>query len=104
MIEVDLMYDFKSGIDMNAYLEWAKKTIDTVLHSPGLVEFRASRNVLGNPHIRTTTVWKSLADWGNFFESEGWKKMEEELRTKFAHNVQVGIWGPSPVVPEPLKP
>ena len=104
MTEVELMYDLRPEIDMQAYQEWAKKAIGMVLKSPGIIEFRAHRNVLGTPYVRSTSVWKKLADWSNFFESDSWKKLETELRSKFAHNVQVEIWGPSPIVPEPLRP
>jgi heme-degrading monooxygenase HmoA len=80
MTEVNLSYDFIPGFDQQAYKEWAKKAIGTVLQSPGLVEFRAFRNVLGSPYVRTTTVWQSLTDWVNFFESPEWREIETELR------------------------
>ena len=104
MTEVDLMYDLRSGADINAYHVWAKKAIEIILKSSGLVEFRASRNVLGSPFIRSTTVWKSLSDWSNFVEGEAWEKMRSELMEKCVDHIQVKIWGPSPVVPKPLKP
>lgn len=104
MTEVELMYDLRPGIDMQAYQEWAKKAIGMVLKSPGIIEFRAHRNVLGTPYVRSTSVWKNLSDWSNFFESDSWKVLETELRTKFAQNIQVEIWGPSPIIPEPLRP
>jgi hypothetical protein len=44
------------------------------------------------------------ADWQNFFQSEAWQAAEVELRTKFAPAIRVELWGPSPVVPEALKP
>lgn len=104
MTEVDLMYDFRPGIDLKAYNEWAKKAIETTLKAPGVIEFRAFRNALGSPYIRATTVWKNPSDWSRFTESNEWIKIEEELRAKFAENIKVNIWGPSPVVPKPLKP
>lgn len=104
MTEIELMYDLRPGTDMQAYQEWAKKAIGMALHSPGIIEFRANRNVLGTPYVRSTTVWKSLSDWSNFYESDQWKEIETELRAKFAQNVQIGIWAPSPIVPEPLRP
>ena len=104
MTEIELKYDLRPGIDLQAYQEWAKKAVGVVLSSPGIIEFRANRNVLGTPYIRSTTVWKSLSDWSKFIESEQWNELEMELRAKFAQNVQVGIWGSSPVVPEPLRP
>jgi hypothetical protein len=104
MFEVHLIYDFAPGVDQAAYLEWAKRAIAAVMQSPGLVEFRAQRNVLGSPYIRSTTVWNGMADWTNFVESVTWQEIEAELRGRFAVNIKIEMWGPSPVVPEPLKP
>ena len=103
MIEVNMFYDFLPGIDQQAYQEWAKKAIGLVLKSPGLVEFRANRNVLGSPQMRTASVWQTLVDWANFSESSGYKEIETEMRT-FVTNLRIELWGPSPVVPEPLRP
>jgi heme-degrading monooxygenase HmoA len=104
MFEVNLLYDFVPGIDRAEYLEWAERVIGMIMQSPGLVEFRAQRNVLGSPFIRTTTIWKTQADWVNFFESAKWQEIEAELRARFAINIAVEFWVPSPVVPETLKP
>ena len=98
-----MIYDFLPNIDMKAYTTWAQKAIGIVLKTPGLVEFRATRNMLGSPQIKSTTVWKSAADWSNFAESGVWKEMETEMRT-FVANLRVELWGPSPIVPEPLRP
>jgi len=103
MIEVNMTYDFAPGADMNAYGEWAKKTVATIMQTPGLVEFRAHRNILGTPYVRTTTVWQSATDWVKFFESEAWQTIEAGLRA-FIVNLKVELWGPSPIVSEPLRP
>lgn len=103
MIEVNMTYDLLPGIDQQAYGEVATRAITMVLEAPGLVEFRASRNVLGSPQVRSTTVWRTLADWAKFTESSGWPPVEAGLRT-FVTNIQVHIWGPSPIVAEPLRP
>jgi heme-degrading monooxygenase HmoA len=104
MVEVVLLYDLVPGTDQQAYLAWAKKAIGIVLSSPGAVEFRASRNLLGSPYVRSISVWKTLADWQNFYESDAWKGCEVDLRGKFASKLKIELWGPSPVVPEPLHP
>ena len=61
MIEVNMTYDFLPGIDQQAYGELARRAIATVLEAPGFVEFRANRNVLGSPQVRSSTVWRTLA-------------------------------------------
>ncbi len=103
MIEVNLSYDLLPNIDPKAYSEWAKKTVGRLLQAPGLVEFSANRNMLGDPQVRSTSVWKSLADWANYNESDEWRTLEEEARG-FVTNIKVEIWGPSPIVPEPMRP
>ncbi len=103
MIEEHMLFDLMPGVDMEAYTEWAKKTIGAVLRAPGIVEFRASRNIMGSPEARATGVWESLADWANFVESDEWQALWEEGRVLIT-NVKVELWGPSPVVPEPLRP
>ena len=103
MIEVNLSYDLLQGIDQKAYGEWALKAVGAVLKSPGLIEFRANRNILGSPQVRSTSLWRSLADWANYNETDEWRQLETEFRG-FITNLRVEIWGPSPVMPEPARP
>ncbi len=102
MIEGSQTYDLLPDVDQEAYVVWAKKTIAMVLKQPGIVEFRAQRSMMGTPQIRTITVWRSAADWGNFAEGP-WNAAEAELR-RFATNIKTELWGPSALVPEPLRP
>ena len=103
MIEVNLTYDLLQGIDSKAYSEWALKTVGAVLKAPGLIEFRANRNILGSPQVRSTSLWRSLADWANYTDTDEWRQLETEFRA-FISNLRVEIWGPSPVMPEPVRP
>jgi heme-degrading monooxygenase HmoA len=102
MIECDMTYDLLPNVDTKAYLEWAKKTIGTMAKQPGMVEFRANRNILGNPQIRTVSVWRSLDDWAKFNQNV-WQPLQAELRGH-ATNIDIRIWGPSPILAEPLRP
>jgi hypothetical protein len=103
MIEISLTYDFQPGIDQRAYVEYAKNLIGVIQQAPGLIEFRAHRNMLGSPQIRGTSVWQTLGDWVKFLESAKYQALEAELRS-FVTNLRTEIWGPSPVVPEPIRP
>ena len=102
-IEVSLTYDLLPGLNQKAYAEFAKNAIGTVLKAPGCIEYRANRNVLGSPQVRSTWVWQSLSDWAKFVESKESAAIDTQLRT-FVTNIHVEIWGPSPVVPKPLRP
>ena len=103
MIEVNKTYDLLPGIDQQAYLEYGKRAFATMLKVPGLVEIRVYRTLLGSPQVRLTLVWQTLADWAKFAESPERQRLDSEL-LKFATNIGVELWGPSPTRPEPLRP
>ena len=103
MIEVNKTYDLLPDIDRQAYLEYSKRAIRTMLRAPGIVEIRFYRSLLSSPQIRLTLVWRTLADWAKFAESPERQKLEAEL-LKFAKRINVELWGPSPVMPELLRP
>ncbi len=103
MIEMDMTYDLLPGIDQEAYQAWAKNAVGLMLKAPGIIEFRANRSLLGSPQVRATSVWKTLADWGNYNQSSEWQGLRTEMQA-YATNVRVDIWGPSPVVPKPIRP
>jgi len=103
MIEVNTIWELLPNIDQEAYVEWAKETVRKILKAPGLVEFRAHRNILGSPQVRSTAVWQTLADWANYTDSNEWRVLDAELRA-FAADIRIEIWGPSPVLPKPVRP
>ena len=104
MIEVNLSYDLLPSADEQAYAEFAKKAIGVTLQAPGLIEFRANRSLgFFSSQVRLTCVWERLSDWADFVESAPWQAIEFELRTLTTHH-RVEIWGPSLLVPEPIRP
>ena len=103
MIEVNKTYDLLPGIDQQAYLEYAKGAFATMLKAPGLVEIRVYRSLLGSPQVRLTLLWQTLADWAKFAENPERQMLDSGL-LKFANNIGIELWGPSPAVPEPLRP
>lgn len=103
MIEVSVTYDFRQDIDQIAYEAFVQKAVGAELHAPGFIEHRAHRNISGSPQVRVTHVWKSLADWANFVDSIESQSIDAEFRT-FVTNINLQIWGASPLIPEPLQP
>jgi heme-degrading monooxygenase HmoA len=101
MIEVNKTFTFHPNVDQKALTEYRKKAIGTLLQTPGVIEVRSQRNILGTPQVRLTILWQTLADWANFAESNKRFTYDDELRT-FASDIRLEIWGPSPSVPEPL--
>jgi heme-degrading monooxygenase HmoA len=102
-VEVQQTWDLLPGMDKKAYAEFVKNAVATYMKAPGLIEYRAARNLLGSPQVRTIMVWQSLSDWAKFTESKEWAAIDTQRRP-FMTNIHVEIWGPSPMVPKPLRP
>lgn len=103
MVEVWVTWDLAPGVGQEAYGESAKKMIGAFLKAPGFVELCANRNLMGSPRARATCVWRNLSDWGAFADTAEYSAAWDELRN-FITDVKVDVWGPSPVVPQPLRP
>lgn len=103
MIEVAFTYDFIPNFDVAAYTKVARDATQIMLSSKGFIEFRANRNLMGSPNVRRTSVWQSLSDYAAMAQSPEFQKITEEFR-KFVTNIDVQIWGPSPISPEPICP
>ena len=95
-------YDIHPDI-AEAYLKWSETAIKRTLSVPGVVEFRAYRPVAGSSQIVTTHEFADLATWAAWDSNEVNQKVNAELHT-LAVNFTVEVWGPSPVVPAPLRP
>lgn len=103
MIEVHKTSDLLPGIYHQTYFEYSKQAISTILQASGVVEIRSNRGLVDSPQLGLIKVWQSLPDWAKFAESSERQKLESEL-LKFAMNIVINIMGPSPVLPEPLRP
>ena len=103
VIEVNKTFSLHPHVDQKGLMEYRKKAIGTLLQTPGIVEVRSQRNVLGTPQVRLTSLWQTLADWAKFAESDKRFALDDELRN-FASDIRIEIWGPSPTVPEPHHP
>jgi heme-degrading monooxygenase HmoA len=103
MVEVSMTYDFVPGVDEQAFAEFATKVVSALRQAPGFVELRGNRNMLGSPQAKGTSVWQTMADWARFSESDEYRALDAAFRG-FVTNLKVDIWGPSPVLPEPIRP
>lgn len=102
MIEVAFTYNFIPDIDFKAYAKLARRATALMISAKGFIEFRAHRNMVGSPHVRRTSVWESLADWAAFAQTAGMQELTEEFRS-FVRDLDVQIWGPSPLTPEAIQ-
>jgi len=88
---------------VEAYNKWVGDAIRRVLALPGVVEFRAYRGAAGTSQVVCTYEFADLAGWAAFWSSEEHRKLRDELYT-LATDVTAELWGPSPVVPKPIRP
>lgn len=103
MIEVTFTYDFHPDFNEADYIELVKRATGMMVMAEGFIEFRAHRNILGSPQVRRTSVWTSLARWGAFAQQPEFQQISTEF-PKFVANLEVQIWGASPITPEIIKP
>jgi quinol monooxygenase YgiN len=87
----------------DAYVKWTQGAIQRTLAAPGVVEFRAYRPATGSSQVVITYEFASMADWAAWNNDEASQTVMEELHT-LAVNVSLELWGPSPVVPQPIRP
>ena len=102
MVEVAFTYDFLPGVDEKAYARLAKNATRMMKAAEGFVEFHAHRNMLGSPHVRRTSVWQSFAHYAAFAETPDFQKLTADFRA-YVTRLDVQVWGPSPLVPQPIK-
>lgn len=86
----------------DAYLKWTESAIKRTV-VPGVVEFRGYRPASGSSQIAVTYEFPDMAAWAAWQVKEDTQKVQNELRT-LALNVTTELWGPSPVVPAPIRP
>ena len=85
-----------------AYLKWTGSAIKRLV-VPGVVEFRAYRPASGSNQAAVTYEFADMAAWAAWYTNEDTQKVRAELGT-LALNVTAELWGPSPVVPAPIRP
>jgi antibiotic biosynthesis monooxygenase (ABM) superfamily enzyme len=88
---------------VEAYNEWALGATQRLLAAPGIVEFRAYRPATGSSQAAVTYEFADLDAWAAWYAHEDVQKVTVEART-FASNLTAELWGPSPLVPEPIRP
>jgi antibiotic biosynthesis monooxygenase (ABM) superfamily enzyme len=86
----------------DAYLKWTQSAVKRTA-VPGVVEFRAYRPASGSSQIAVTYEFDDMAAWAAWQGKEDIQKVLNELHT-LAINVTTELWGPSPVVPAPVRP
>jgi len=88
---------------LDAYLKWTEGAIKRTVGVPGVVEFRAYRGAAGAPQVVITYEFADMASWAAWHGNQQVQDVFAEVHT-VALNVSEELWGPSPVVPAPIRP
>ena len=88
---------------VEAYSKWVGGAVQRLVAAPGVIEFRAYRGAAGAPNIVSTFEFADMAAWAAWWSHEDTQVLFTELHT-LALNVTLELWGPSPVVPAPIRP
>ena len=88
---------------VEAYRNWTQSAIKRTVDAPGMVEFRAYRPATGSSQVIVLYEFADFAAWAKWYSNEDVQNVFSELRT-YAVNVNIELWGPSPIVPEPIRP
>ncbi len=86
-----------------AYTKFTESAIRRTLAVPGVVEFRAYRPATGAREVVITYEFADFAAWAAWYTNEEAQKVFNELR-RLAIDVSAKLWGPSPIVPKPIRP
>ena len=73
------------------------------LGAGGVTEFRAYRPASGAFQVVVTYEFADMAAWAAWQEAEAAQDVVAELHT-LASDVTTELWGPSPIVPQPIRP
>jgi quinol monooxygenase YgiN len=88
---------------VDAYTKWTAGAIKRNLSVPGVVEFRAYRAIAGAQQVIVTYEFADLAAWAAWRSNPDLQQVLDELHT-LALNVSAELWGPSAIVPAPIRP
>ncbi len=87
-----------------AYTQWVGGANQRQLAVPGVEEFRAYRSAVGSAQqVIVTYEFADMTAWAAWWANEDVQKVGIELRL-YATNYTDELWGPSPVVPKPIRP
>ena len=88
---------------VDSYAEWAQGAIPSVIGAGGVVEFRGYRPVSGDRRVVVTVEFADLATWQSWYESDTVQDVLAGMGDMVL-NLETELWGPSPVVPQPIRP
>jgi len=85
------------------YRGWAQSAVKRLLSVPGVVEFRAYRMIAGRHQVIVTYEFADMQALASWQSHESTQKAMEDASNYIA-DLKTEIMGPSPIVPDPIRP
>jgi hypothetical protein len=110
--ESTVLYVAKWEVSPNkydAYMNWTfdetNGALRRILKIPSLMEFRGYNvSVSAVPYqFVGVSEFSNLAEWADWYKKEDIQKLFNELRF-YTPNLTFELWGPSPLIPNPIRP
>ncbi len=101
-----VLYSFKWNVHPDKggeYMAWSQSAIQRTLGAGGVIEFRAYRPVSGSFQVVITYEFADIAAWAAWNDHADVQQVIAESRT-LVTNIEMELWGPSPIVPHPIRP
>lgn len=101
-----VLYCFKWNVHPDkteAYAAWAQSAIRRTLGAGGVTEFRAYRPASGAFQVVVTYEFADMSTWAAWHDAEEVQAVITEAHT-LTTDVTAELWGPSPIVPRPIRP
>jgi len=101
-----VLYCFKWNVHpdkVEAYMAWAGSAIQRTLAAGGVTELRAYRPASGPFQVVITYEFADMVDWAAWQDKADVQAVISEAHT-VATDITTELWGPSPVVPQPIRP
>lgn len=97
-----MKWDIRPGME-DEYANWAQSAVKKLLSVPGVIEFRAFRPITGCHQVSVMYEFEDMQAFDSWYSNEDTKKGLADGQVYIA-NCKTDLWGPSPVVPEPIRP
>jgi quinol monooxygenase YgiN len=97
-----LKYDINPD-KLEAFLKWVPTGAQRVCAAPGISEYRAYRSFAAPHQVMSVCEFADLESYTVWRNNSDVNKVDNEIRA-FTTNITSELWGPSPLIPEPMYP
>lgn len=102
MVLYTMKWNIQPGM-ADQYRGWAQSAVKRLLSVPGVAEFRAYRMIAGSHQVVVTYEFADMQALASWQSNETTQKAMED-GTNYITDLRTEILGPSPIVPEPIRP